>query len=166
MEDALELYQAGMSLHEVHEKTKIPISTLRGAFKRAGVLRTRAEGVRLAARKGRLGSGFRGKKRILSPEHRESISAARHEWADKYAVGVSLKQSGYLEYTRGPHKGRLVHVVTMETRLGRRLLPDECVHHIDENKANNSENNLALMTRSGHTRHHRILERMKKCQEV
>jgi hypothetical protein len=48
----------------------------------------------------------------------------------------------------------------MEARIGRRLLPDEVVHHIDGERANNNQNNLALMTRSAHTRLHRFEEAM------
>ena len=48
----------------------------------------------------------------------------------------------------------------MERRLGRRLRPDEHVYHIDGDRLNNDENNLALVTRSGHARLHRREERI------
>lgn len=94
----------------------------------------------------------------LSAESRAKVSAARRRHAEQFAAGVSLKPNGYYEYTRGDHKGRLVHVVKMEQRLGRHLRPDEVVHHIDGNRTNNEDDNLALMTRSGHNRHHRLIE--------
>ena len=36
------------------------------------------------------------------------------------------------------------HIIVMETKLGRPLEPGEVVHHIDENKRNNSPDNLML----------------------
>lgn len=42
----------------------------------------------------------------------------------------------------------------MEQKLGRQLSSDEIVHHEDENKKNNHPDNLELMTRAEHIRHH------------
>lgn len=49
---------------------------------------------------------------------------------------------------------RRKHIVVMERRLGRSLLPGEVVHHIDKDKTNNEDANLALMTHAEHTIHH------------
>jgi hypothetical protein len=46
------------------------------------------------------------------------------------------------------------HIIVMELHIGRRLEPGEAVHHKDENKLNNSIENLELMTNSEHMRHH------------
>jgi hypothetical protein len=51
-------------------------------------------------------------------------------------------------------KLRLEHRVIMERALGRKLLSNEVVHHRDGDKANNSLENLELITRSIHTTHH------------
>src|SRR5690606_25480206 len=107
-----------------------------------------------------LGSGMRGKTRVFSDAHKAAISEGKIAAADNYAVGTSLKSSGYVEYTRGENKGRSVHVVAMEERLGRHLLPDEIVHHIDGNRQNNNDNTLSLMTRSDQTRLHRREEKL------
>lgn len=50
------------------------------------------------------------------------------------------------------HKRR-VHVIAIEKQIGRRLLPTECVHHINGNKHDNRIENLQLMTRSQHGEH-------------
>ena len=155
-------YQAGASLTELASKHGLSVSTVRLKVKEAGALRSRAEGVRLAAEAGRLGSGFRGRARCFSDTHRAAISRSRTEHAEQHAAGLSHKASGYVEITRGPNKGRGQHVIIMEKRLGRRLLPDEIVHHVDGDRGNNSINNLALMTRSAHTRLHRREDRLAK----
>jgi len=46
------------------------------------------------------------------------------------------------------------HRLVMETVLGRKLLADELVHHKDENKANNSPENLEIEQWREHTIHH------------
>lgn len=46
------------------------------------------------------------------------------------------------------------HVVVMERHIGRRLLPNEDVHHLNGNKQDNRIENLALMTKAEHSRLH------------
>ena len=154
-QEAEQMYVAGQSLPEISRLTGIAISTLRFRFLKAGILRSRAEGIRQAAASGRLGTGMRGKRRTFTEKHKKAISESRLRWGDQNATGTRITSSGYVEFTRGPHKGRLEHVVVMEERLRRHLLEDETVHHIDGCKTNNHDNNLALCTRSGHARLHR-----------
>ena len=47
-----------------------------------------------------------------------------------------------------------IHREVMEQKLGRKLLPGEVVHHIDENKRNNDPNNLELKTETSHAKIH------------
>lgn len=42
------------------------------------------------------------------------------------------------------------HRHLMEKKIGRKLRPDEVVHHIDGNKLNNNLDNLVVMTRAEH----------------
>lgn len=48
------------------------------------------------------------------------------------------------------------HRLVAEQKLGRRLLPGEIAHHIDENKENNAPENIeVLASRSAHMTEHR-----------
>lgn len=145
-----------MSIPEISFKTGIPRSNVRYALKKAGVLRKRSDAIRISSDLGKLGSGLRGKKRVFTEEWKKNLSESKKRSADLTAKGTSLKPSGYLEITRGENKGRSQHVVIMEEFIGRRLYAHEVVHHIDEDKTNNSIDNLKLMTRSEHARHHAI----------
>lgn len=47
------------------------------------------------------------------------------------------------------------HIVIAEQKIGRKLLPNEVVHHIDKNRLNNNPNNLIVMKSiSAHTAYH------------
>jgi hypothetical protein len=58
----------------------------------------------------------------------------------------------YLRVSSGPQRGRYVHQLVMEARLGRALLPGEEVDHIDGNTLNDCWTNLQLMTGSEHAK--------------
>lgn len=60
----------------------------------------------------------------------------------------TVRSDGYLYLSNRGRK--LFHRVVMENHLGRLLEDWEIVHHIDENKKNNSIENLKVMTRSQH----------------
>lgn len=154
--DEFQLYLAGNSIPEVHEATGIPLSTLRFRFKKAGILRSRADGVRLAEKKGRIPRPLKGQSRVFSQEWKDNIRRARVKIGIESAKSTRINTNGYLEFTRGVYKGKLVHRVVMAEWVGRELFNDEVVHHIDGDKLNNSIDNLALMTPSGHGRIHRI----------
>lgn len=54
--------------------------------------------------------------------------------------------------------GKLAHRVIAEEMLGRKLKPEEVVHHRDANRYNNSPENLVVFPTAGdHTRHHNEL---------
>ena len=148
----IERYEAGESIREIHQATGVPLSTIRHALNKAGVLRTRAQGIKIAAAKGRLGSGHRGKTRNFTEEHKRNIALARLG----SGKGFSMKACGYIEITVGRDKGRGEHVVKMEHHLGRRLRPGECVHHRNHDRSDNHIENLEVLTLSEHSRLHAI----------
>ena len=115
---------------------------------------SRADAVRLAAKKGKIGSGNRGKTLRFSKQHKSNIGIGRIKWADKNAKGTRITSQGYVEYTRGLHKGRLEHIVIVEEFIGRKLTSNEVVHHKDHNRQNNYFSNLKVMSRKGHSSYH------------
>lgn len=69
------------------------------------------------------------------------------------------EENGYIvQYINGYNKkgNAKVHRLVMEQYLGRKLLNDEVVHHINENKKDNRIENLQVMTKREHSRMHRI----------
>lgn len=150
----LDYYENNMSLTEIAKKYNVSYNSVRKYLLDNGyTLRSRHDGVRLSFKKH--GSPHKGKKRKPMTEATKiKISNARTAWADKNAKGVSLKPSGYLEFTRGDNKGRSVHLVEAEKKIGRKLYKDEVVHHIDHNKTNNNHDNLQVMTKNDHARYH------------
>lgn len=75
--------------------------------------------------------------------------------------GGRFKNNGYMwikkpEHPRADSHGYILeHIVIAEKSLGRSLLPNEIVHHKDEDGTNNSPRNLKVMTRSDHNCLHR-----------
>lgn len=71
-----------------------------------------------------------------------------------------LTKDGYLRMYAAKHpyadgrKEMHVHDMVMEARLGRRLLPTECVHHKNEIKTDNRLENLEVMLHSEHSSEH------------
>lgn len=143
------MYLAGKSLPEIQGELGIGYTALRGGLLRAGIqLRSKSDAIKIAGHK--ISRALKGKTRVLSDAHRNNISTARRG----KGRGYSIKQNGYIEFTMGENKHRGQHVLVMETHIGRRIAPDEVVHHIDENKQNNALENLRLMKRADHASHH------------
>lgn len=59
-------------------------------------------------------------------------------------------------YVRVAVNGKRVlkHRLLMEKHLGRPLLPNEVIHHLDGNNENNNIDNLTVITQSIHASHH------------
>lgn len=75
---------------------------------------------------------------------------------------LSICKGGKYRYctTNPPHPARNprgyypLHIVLCENKEGRRMLPTEIVHHIDEDKRNDTPQNLEFKDRGVHTRDH------------
>lgn len=85
-------------------------------------------------------------------KQRQNLGLRKHNMPK----GFYIDSNGYVVYSpTGKAKDRVYyHRYVMEKHLGRKLSSDEVVHHIDENKENNSIYNLQIMTRSEHAIHH------------
>jgi hypothetical protein len=79
-----------------------------------------------------------------------------------------IASGGYKVLLGGKNGGVLEHRKMMEEKLGRKLLPNEVVHHKDGNKLHNEYENLELTTRSKHIpeKHGYSEERNKKISET
>ena len=78
----------------------------------------------------------------------------------------SLKYFYFMDknHLLGDKKGRvLLHRHIMSLKLGRWLLPNEIVHHIDGNRENNEITNLELTSRSIHAKMHNKKLKEKIC---
>lgn len=106
----------------------------------------------------------RGIKRMLAQKFCSRKCMARHRATYHNQVnhhawkGGVFKDNGYIrinEYLgNGKRKMPLQHDLIMEEHIGRKLRPDEIVHHKDRNRSNNELDNLQLMTRAEHSLYH------------
>jgi len=94
-------------------------------------------------------------KRSLTVDHINGIGrySDNPENSNVWKRGWTISVAGY-KIIDINGKQFLEHRLVMEKKIGRKLTYDENVHHKDGNKLNNSINNLEIMSRSDHTRHH------------
>lgn len=76
-----------------------------------------------------------------------------------------LVKSGSIDRNSGWENYRPEHIVNIEQSIGRKLINDECVHHIDGDRQNNQLDNLVLISSN---QEHRIIhsELSRLCYEL
>jgi hypothetical protein len=154
IDEIARLYETGMMVTEIAGIAGMSYSTTWRRLRDAGALRGKKKSIQISVERGRFTAGRDPdlKRAPISEETRRKQSEAK---AGK-GRGFRVTSHGYIEYTFGEHKGRSAHIVAIEAVIGRRLMANECVHHINHDRSDNRLENLQLMTRSEHASLHAI----------
>lgn len=115
----------------------------------------------IALKKGKMKECLNCKKEFYTTRNNFCSKNCAYEYKKKNYKHKLYLENGYeIRYINGYNKKGNVknHRYIMEQYLGRKLKENEVVHHKDENKLNNDISNLEVMTRSEHSKLHRLKE--------
>lgn len=79
--------------------------------------------------------------------------------------GRSLRKDGYVTIYTGERFHQYEHVKVMEDHLGRKLYPEETVHHRNGVRSDNSIGNLELWSKS-HPSGQRVTDKVAWAEEI
>lgn len=97
----------------------------------------------------------KGQGRFCSLQCSGKASRSSKSLGEYDGLNVYVGTNGYARIVFGRSKEMLFHVYLMEKFLGRKLIKNEHVHHINENKLDNRIENLKLVdNRGGHQKEH------------
>lgn len=82
--------------------------------------------------------------------HKENCRNAVGQHARNWKGGRHIDGDGYVRVTIAPRTRKPEHILIVETRLGRRLLSDELVHHKNGIRSDNRDDNLELRVKAKH----------------
>jgi len=123
-QNMLAMFERGSSIPEISEHFGIGFYVVLRLFKKNGIpMRSRLEANRLAVERGR-------------------VRPRRQETHPNWKGGRKI-HGGYIEVYLPNHPRAMIsdyvleHILVLEEKLGRSLLPNEVSHHKDENKQNN-----------------------------
>jgi hypothetical protein len=162
--EAVLMYESGSMVIDVAIEFGTSYSTMYRILKKHGALRGKKASMQLSGKEGRASKNGTYRKDFKMPESaKKKISEAKKG----KGRGWRITSTGYKEYTFGENAGRLEHVVVMEGIIGRRLYSFECVHHKNHIKTDNRPENLELMSKSEHSRLHRLEDdHLRKRDEI
>lgn len=152
--NVFDAYASGATTADVAKMLNVSISTARRMMLAAGILRSRGEATRLAAKRGRMGRKLGTTLKVSEAARKNIADAITRRFEQKPPVGKSVKPSGYVEFTTGKNKHKREHRVVAELMAGRSLRPNEVVHHKDGDKTNNHPSNLEIMDAIEHASLH------------
>jgi hypothetical protein len=160
LEKIINLYFVDIkSIPQISVELSIPKSAIRSSLLLSGKkLRDRSTAILLSAPRSTDTKRKNNKKWSWSEESKKRASVSAKKRFENTALGVSFKKSGYVQITKGPNIHRPLHVVLIEKKIKRHIRSNECIHHIDGCKSNNSISNLKILTKSEHSRLHRLQE--------
>lgn len=101
-------------------------------------------------RRGKSNLSLRGRK------FPERCGEKHHGWkGGRYIDGAGYIRVYRPDHHRASQNGYVPeHILVMEEELGRKIGKNESIHHVDENKSNNSISNLRLMSSYEHKSFH------------